>query len=421
MTTSLTVTTSILREEIVLADMTLSSDVPKKAKDLEVSLQYYEVVLTLVVDALRNLRTLRLKESYDPLVGDTACHIRAFMILDLLKQLKDDDVDELIGRINDIRQRIPSLKEELQRKDLTPGKNGVSVYQGCSLKEVLERNDVNIRVPSVVRVLAYAHLLTITKTVSDCYEKIHGRACFCTKENTADRNLARIYPVAGSFATSIDKLARATIARESVRYVQELAADDPRLSSLVGQERVKRAGRAGDLEVLPLLSSLQVLLRDAMAKDTPIMLSIDRVDRDTCKVIDTINQLYKIKDGKYYPVDMPMNDEYAVIVESASIDVHDLSKESFREDLLRYELVDLLMGNAATHPQYPSGEYEETLDKECMESNIRAAEERGFCPTNPVRCKINHIRPGMIEEAQNARIFNYDESIPKTTILYTTL
>lgn len=405
-----------------------NASAPQNSKQLGIAVKNYTVIVDIALRALNELLSGN-PVAFDGLVGENACQIRAAMFADLTNQIATRQTVRKTVESN--VKRLAEIQDGLRTIKLTTDKKAQ-----MSLEKLLMEKNLTIDLPPYMLSAILAYVLTITKIQADtvfCFESakiIKRRAPDKTDYSLLSAHLygakANRMAIEG-LAKKLDGTARTLLSRMSVSYIQEEASlvQDIHLQAIVNTKNVMRDGLGRSC--IPCFAVLDVVLRRSLVKQTPILLKVTRIDMKTAKKVDNkqLALLYRpVKDGTSYEVakggtklleealpsllkaivdiiaeyapntKAKFNAEAGIVIEGFSIgDYIADDLEVFLKKLASRQISDLILANAARHPQYPGNlkALDPPIDGVRREQYMKLAIDQGIGEAVPSILDIDHI------------------------------
>lgn len=314
-----------------------------------------------------------------PLVGENACQIRAAIYTALAgseQSMRDLAVVE--HKLEDLIARISMLN--------LVGK------QEVSLIEVLQENDLDLQVPSIVCPIVLGHILTVSKQSDLSIKKAAGSDLpdVSIIEANDPKKLEGFSP---SLAKVLIKNARQSLSELSIQYLRDEAA---RVGMEGPQDVITDSIK---LQTAPLLPGMQILLASMKMHRTAIVLNNRIIDAEGVEK-GQVNLLFTPDGRSYQVVKAPQQEELerpAVIIEAVSISNTPRAAEELEAELIEVGIEPIILANCAAHPQFGgmSKNIEPPPSDERSALKVIAV-KRGLCQQNPNLCRILHIFAGRV-------------------------
>lgn len=359
-------------ELISLTQLTPSNCIEKMgSKSLQNVLKNHVGTIGLTLAAIQLFQQGSLP---DPLVGENACHIRAAQYAALAGDGKImRELEEVALKLEDVFARCSKLK--------LGGKGE------ASLIEVLQKNDLDLQIPSIICPIVLGHILTISKQTDLSIKKDAGSDL--PKVSLLEGNdPKKLEGFTQKSAKQLIKNARQSLAEASIQYL----CNEADLLQMRGPEHVLTDSLG--LQTAPLLQAMQILLASMKVHRTTIVLKNRIIDAEA-KEKGQVTLLFA-PDGRercYQVVKVPQEEGLpAFVIKAVSISSRSRSPEELEAELIDVGIETIILANAAAHPQYggksknqqPPPSVELTALKEL-------AIKRGLCEQNQDLCRIYHV------------------------------
>jgi len=231
----------------------------------------------------------------DPLLGDQACHIRAFALVNLIRKIPD--LDNPLATLNEKEKNFLEQCRLMSLVRIEPEKDEFGFYKAT--------------------------------------EK--------TKETKTAKQLRKECTSAALEATT--SLVNTEIATLLIQNIKKLKRNDPN----------------EDIKVLPLYLSLLGILQSESAKQSPILLTISKINpaKDFSKIesVDKITVLLTSINSELKVASLTKAKTFfrqpAIHILLNAIDLDGLSKEDFIQKYFSANIMELLLASPTFHGQYP--------------------------------------------------------------------
>lgn len=310
----------------------------KKNKQIMTALHEYSLLLTVTEQAVDALERGNF-EQFDPLVGENMCQIRAIKIAMVAANLLKT-IQALKVRLATVKERVNAISE------FVPAPKG-------SLKELLEKEQLDVMLTANEVFLAQSYLLTIVKLSKPS----KAETPLLGNDATEPKNLQKLGKVSGSFAHALVKEIRHRLSSDSVEFVREcrrMLPESQELISLVTEELVIEHNGC---KSLPFFFVNDILMRQVLVSKIPIVICVDQVanDQDNRKVRE-ICFLFKPTLGSYQRKIIPSLQDLslpAFILHGSMLrPFSKLSNQAeTKTEFLNQSIVDLVLMNSASHRQ----------------------------------------------------------------------
>lgn len=344
----------------------------QNVKSLRNVLKNHLSTLKLTAEALRLFLEGNMP---DPLVGENACQIRTAIYTHLAQDPKA--MQQLAG----VAEKVEALIERLSL---------LEVKRGASLVELLQENEADLQVPSMVCPIVLGHILTISKESALTIKKNGGLPSVSLIEGNKPQKMGGI---SASVAKVLIKNARQALSEMSIQYLRDEA------SSLAIEGPCNVITDQNRLHTTPLLPGMKILLESMNARGTPILLKNRIIDPEGSER-GVVTLLSRGGERGFQDMQEPLPEDRdcaAMIIEAVSISSKMRTPQELKKEMIAEGLERIILANSAAHPQYGgvSKEIEppQTEEREALKA---VALEKGLCEKNPDLCQIYHIFAGRI-------------------------
>jgi hypothetical protein len=374
----------------------LPYDLEKKTKGtLQVALKEYKTLLEIFSDVLKAFKG-GLWETFDALVGENACQIRAIKIA-LIAKNNSCDCSYLEERIQEIKNSIDEL--------LLPGNINPLMATDITFEKVLERSDLSLALTDDELFLLKSYILTEIK-ISNFNDTAFSS--FVIKEVTNHKKLHKYGNVSAAFLDKLVKKIRSLLSYKSVEFIKDIGSNlnDDVLTEMISDEFIVEHNR---LHCLPFYWSVKVMLHSMMQNDIPLIIHVKFLDKDLETEVFNIAEedcLFFIpeqnKDGSYRFVekqlsDIDKNNHPAIVFEGIVLQNRKNNKNDkdfWRPLIFSLPITEIILANAAVHRQYPNSRLESLIDQhndKRYEEHKKIAKEKGFSFDDPNSFLIRHV------------------------------
>lgn len=323
-------------------------------------------------------------DNFDPLVGETACQIRALKIADILLNMRFNKETDC---------KIKSAKEIIKKLIFN-----IKTLESCSksLYDLFIIEKLEIVVNADFMFMTRSYILSKVKLLmpQNPNESLFDNLV------TKPKLVRDISHVGVDYAERFVRKLRVDLSESSVSYIQELSKKLPQPHQLCvklvsAQFSIRHIG----LQCIPYYWTTQILMQHALIREIPIILLAEQ--RASDKDYQTIKKAiiyFEATPAGYRNIDYitPHLDKPAIIVcGTSNANSYELPNQmQWTQELKEHGITDLILAHAASHPQYPD------KSKEAMLQNIEdssyqyykeKADVWGCSIKNPSRFFIIHI------------------------------
>ncbi|MBX7066754.1 MAG: hypothetical protein K1X28_05945 [Parachlamydiales bacterium] len=365
-----------------LSDL-LPYDCSKKVcADLKNGLQEIHLLLSKLLAANEKFLNGEF-ESFDSLVGENGCHIRALKVA-ILAGNGSLDLERLNSQVKKAISKIDTLLEEKTINLLSQLK--------VSLREIMDQECLDLILTNDELFLFKAYLLTEVKHKMYSEDSLLG-ICKSSPENL----IAMTPQVSMMFAKKLTDKLRSMLAESSVRFVREVAECQDIQTMISDQFSYLHFSK---LACTPLFWTLKAILQKVHQEGIPIVLHVKYTMQDEDKKYKTTGheyllfkpeeseRLFALTEFKEEDLHKP-----AFVIQGISLCEKPNNWKKSLEDL---SLMDVILANCAAHRQYPNADKDEEIDRiqhPEYERYKALAHKRGFSLNNPSSFLIQHIYP----------------------------
>lgn len=391
-----------------------SAEMPRKEM-----LQLVQLIYKLAKGALQALQKGQL-ESFDALVSDCACQIRAIMVVDIaIKMRGAPECAALVATLEKGLQNIQGMLNKMQAQAQKMGSRVDNVTVAAIREAGLE-----IPVSEDIATLTLAYMLTQTKNLytekvkkilcADCGESVSP-----TKEVTEEPKLNSVQKgIKPNVLMALVREAKKNLAAIGVRYLQA-ANVVPALALpkniLMIQDRME----------LPCIFTIQAMMRLAAKNNIAILVKV----RHAAHLCESLTEKYDVEllykpvaglipasaklpaatcsliseYGEYYASAAARENMPTIVIEGQRCDktIKDEPVEQYRARLLQERLLDILEMNATAHKQYskdgtlPELQYSPPEEQARLQAQAARAFVVGAAHENQRLFSITHIFASM--------------------------
>jgi hypothetical protein len=355
-------------------------------KDLRKGLREYKFFLSILKSALYHFENKDF-EKFDSLVGENACQIRAIKIAIIASQNQIDFIS--------LNTRIESSIAKTE-KLLEPQKLAKLMLSGITMKELLEKEEIDVIMTANEMFAFQSFLLTETKEPQP-----ENTTTLHQNEKSAPKKLKRFDPeISANFMYCTASRARKLLAEASVRFVREVAwkSKDLNLIKMVSKEFTEEHNT---WPCTPMFWTYKILLQTAQKQNIPLILHAKFVYKsgENYKTRGEETLFFKPDLGKKCnsyiqtdPSDDDLTNPACVIQGVVYLDSNKhFCREKWKKSLLKHSIHDIILAGAADHRQYPDPSISVPIDDPEFENYKAVAQKCGFSIDNPATFFINHV------------------------------
>ncbi len=380
--------TSLLRRDPItgeeghlLSDLLPYDPVVKTKTRLKDGLNEYLLLLTAVEQTIERVHARDWK-SFDPLVGENACQIRAVRLAMIASNTRFD-LENLLGRISTAKTLFENVLAHFSKVN----------SKKTSLKDFLNQESAEVRLNEDEYFLVKAYILTRTKV----RKPFDPEKALVLNERTDEKKIKEIYPVGALFARSFISFLRKNLSQSSVDFVKKIAKQsesDVSLISVLEDFETKHK----DLHCLPCYWTTKALLDQALHHRIPIVLIAQQKAKDrNYEETQKVTLFFEVTPDGYMQTNRESLDPRtpALVLLGNSCEKHSLlpDRELWVEQLLEHSPVDLFLAYAAAHRQYPD-QSKDTLLSSLSDQDYKYHKEQsekwGCSLDNPSRFFLAH-------------------------------
>lgn len=325
-----------------LSDLLPYDPIVKIGDRLEAGLREYLLVLTATEEAIEHLKMGKLG-SFDPLVGENLCQIRAVKLA-LTIQECSFDIERVLNAVIDSRKKI----EHALLYFFKIKKNKIS------LKDFLNFENCDIPITKSEIYLIKSFILTKTKTL-----KSEEKSTPLVKNDITDTKKIKQFGDVGSlFAKNFVAHLRQKLAAVSVNFIQDLSKElepsHPDVKRVSNKFLIDHNG----LSCLPCYWSTRIALEKAQYAGMPIVMQAQQKAKDhNYKIVDSTTVYFKATNQGYCATTLENLDQETpalILMGTTCRNLEQLpNKPTWIKELVTYCPVELVLAYAASHRQYP--------------------------------------------------------------------
>jgi hypothetical protein len=347
---------------------------------LESGLKEYLLLLLLAEQAAVGLID-KAYASFDPLVGENACQIRALVNCLIFTHYQPDG-NRLLEQVRETKLRVGELLDSLPKLELS----------GRSLGQILKDSKVDLSLTSIEIYLIESYLLTIVKINKPPKAGLE----FIKNEYTDTKKIKAIQPVGTMFAESLIKNVRESLSLYSVSFIQKLSYNlaSPYLHNLIKTKLYRRHNR---LHCVSCYWATKLVMAQALLGQVSIVVISRQLAKDQhYKVIAEFASIYKPAQNRYLPAeleDVDLSKPALYLLINGCRKTHEFpSIADWKQELEGFDLIDLILSYAASHRQYPGLENTTIaeIDDSEYEGYKQKASEWGCSIDNPSLFFLSH-------------------------------
>lgn len=361
----------------------------KKNGELRKGLKEYEFFLEALSEAGTHFQNGHL-ERFDSLVGENACQIRAVKIA-IIAAKAAIDMELLINKVYEVQVKLAVLLDDRKLAQL--------MISNRELAEVLETENLDIHLTNEQMFLFQSFLLCEMKELEVVTNFIKS---LTYKDKSVPKKLSRFSNnVSANFTNGVANKARKQIAKTSVNFVRQIAAE-LQDTSLIKMTSGDFTLEHNSLPCLPMFWTYKTLLKTAQNKFVPIVVHAQFVTKQ--------NEGYTIveEDLLYFKPTQDSNGINYILTSSENLDSEKPScviqgvvcinttsktfdKAEWKSRMTNHSIIDIILAGAADHRQYPNEKNDASLVDAEYENYRSLAKNLGFSLENPNTFFINHV------------------------------
>jgi hypothetical protein len=352
---------------------------PSSKSWIKDGLKEYLVLLVAAEQTVLSLHREELK-NFDPLVGENACQIRALKLALVISECSFDL--ERLSR--DVRAAKLRAEQLLMSETI----------EASSLGDVLVHHDLEVSINENEAFLIKAFLLSSVKTSKSTKEEMP----LVKSEYTDTKKIKELGPVGSMFADNLVKKLRRKLAAISVKFVQKIGKNLSCFKDSLHMVSDEFIMNHKGLDTLPCYWTAQVLMRQAMEKQIPIVLIAEQKAKDhnyatirkTALFFESTEEGYEQVSTSSFDPSKPA----LILLGTTCRNFNDLPEHDiWVNELLEHSPTEMILAYAATHRQYPDETkdhlFENNQDRDYLYHKEKA-HEWGCSQENPSRFFLAH-------------------------------
>jgi len=367
-----------------LTDLFYYDPAEKKHGELQKGLKEYQFLLKAGILAIEHLQQGNL-EKFDSLVGENACQIRAIKIA----LIASNDLERYVL----CKQKLKTALE-ITTTLLVPSSIKMLMQNGPSLREVIDQNNIDIAISSEEMFVITAFILAEMKELKKIANKEFCHLTICERSVPNKLEIPN-YPVSPSFKNNLARRARRLLSQASVNFAKKVAfhLSNPYLLKMM----TDHANEHNSLPCTPMFWTYKTLLSYAQEKELPLVFHAKFLNNreDEFHVVREEYLYFKpCKITKAYSAFIPdenMEMTPACVIQGAVCVDPYFSATEWKERMLQYSAIDIILAGAADHRQYPNPEQTVEIFDEEYEHFKALAKKSGFSIHNPSTFFIQHV------------------------------
>ena len=283
---------------------------------------------------------------FDALVGENSCQIRATLLSIIAHHYELEEAQKTLQKIVQLLSKIEILEENI-----------TADQENITLHSYLKEHELDLLVNKSEFYLVISYVLTKVRVILPP----NPEKRIVRNESTVTTKVKEISPVGSSFARDLVKKLRSLASDISVRFVQEIPemlALPEYIADRVSDKYCTQHDKFGRLKCLPCFWYTLLLMKYSLDLQLPIVLIIKQIHSDIN--YSESNQAifyYNVINGKYlqtsacsFNADIPA----LIVMGSSCRKSHEFPEhKNWRDEILNYDPIDLILSYAAAHRQYP--------------------------------------------------------------------
>lgn len=366
-------------DEVSLLSQLLPYDPIEKLGDkLKDGLKEYLVLIIAGEQAISAAKEGKLRE-FDSLVGENACQIRAVKLAWISSKFTFN-CDELLHKFTDARKRIEQLLSH-------------SIPCTISLREILEEEGLDILLHYNELFLIESFILSRIKVPKACTKELP----LALHEATDTKKIREFYSIGRFFANELVRVLRESVSKKSVKFVQKIAEGFTCINSKMVSEPFTIDYKG--LQCIPGYWTSEILMKHLLWSRIPIVLkATQKAEDQNYEIVNEITLFFEATEQGYRETQISSLDPECpalVIVGTTCRKAKDLPHlETWKEELLKYCPIQLMLAATAIHRQYPDPSKEDLVchvHDENYQYYKAKAHEWGCSAQNPTRVFLSHV------------------------------
>ena len=380
---SLFLSDNVQETEHFLSDILPYKTCVKIDSRLNDGLKEYLLIIIAAEQAITEL-SLGNFASFDPLVGENLCQIRAVkMALAFINC--SFNTETLLENIRIAKAKIDDALENFEKID----------KKSHSLKSILESENCDVSITPVEKFLIRSFILTKIKIK----KPDHLSNPLVNNDATYKNKIKEFSDVGSLFAKNFVNHLRKKLASSSVNFIQEISRQyhptNPDAKMVSHDFIFDHFG----LKCVPCYWASRVALRQAFLHKAPLVLLVNQKATDQAYAIVEKAELYFEATSNGYKITCPtkLNPESPALVIAGNTcreARHLTSKESWINELLQYAPEDLTLTCCAVHRQYPDNSKDHLFSDNSDQNynhHKQKAHEWGCSLENPSLFLLAHV------------------------------
>ncbi len=371
---------------------------PPENNQLMVQMKQATVLTKMTSFALQQFSEKKIASNFDPLVGETACHLRALHCLVILARA--DTLKEEVSKVRELsKQLYLKLTSKVEKNSVKDSKQ--TLLDVCG-EDFVMSGDLRFLVESCL-------LSRFTKTLPDevCLFDYREKSDtqlfyrFLTDELHIPKSCLPPRRSGKKKYNGLDnliKLTQSDLSHISVRFIKAMSVLSGEMTQNVLQNETYMRTDSYNRNCVACFYAFDVLISTVRKTNQRLLVEV-HLGSSHQTPVSKVQMLFGPNDSgtDFQPIDLPQEGP-AIIISGYAIDEQLTSKEQYLNRFKSSSLSEMLLAFAAIHPQYPRTVEQTVPDDPRREKFANMAREKGLCLENPSFLVINHFYCAMLEE-----------------------
>lgn len=355
-------------------------------------LQKYLCLVKLGIEAFEKFE-LKQMCFFDPLVGDTACQIRASILVELCHQ---SSFEEDLKNVQQVMYR-------LEDKIVTLLSGKIDIIENVkNFESFLKHHKIDMKLREDFYVVLSSYSLTKSKDV-DYSAGQDGTVK--RRERLVPEKLVKNSKISLVFKKKLTEVFQKGLSESSVAYVQRIAftrltcEEERACARLVFGVNVKTDKL--HRKMTPCYPTMRLILDNMLNKQIMLVFKVEQYIKNQPYPYGSLSLVFEVnKEGRFVPtvVNHSRLKKGSLFFCGKTLTDKPYSVKDLTSKILSYDVKDLILGDAAAHPQYGIDDKTRPNDPN-YEAHRRFAEEHHISRVNPPPFyMLEHIFCGNIQD-----------------------
>ncbi|NGX53300.1 MAG: hypothetical protein K1000chlam4_00008 [Chlamydiae bacterium] len=372
--------------------------IPPERNQLMVQMKKAIVLTKMTSFALQQFSEKKIASNFDPLVGETACHLRAIKCLVIMAHA--EMLKEEVSKVRELSEQLfLRLTFKVEKNNVKAPKQ--TLLDVCE-EDLVMSGDLKFLVESCF-LSKFIKTLPDKACLFDYKEKSDTKLLysFLTDDLHIQRSCLPPRKSGKRKYNGLDdliKLTQSDLSHISVRFIKAMSVLSGEMTQNMLLNETYMRTDSYNRNCVACFYAFDVLISTVRKTNQRLLVEV-HLGSSNQTPVSKVQMLFGPNESgtDFQPIDLPQEGP-AIIISGYAIDEQLTCKEQYLNRFKSSSLSEMLLAFAALHPQYPRTVDQTLPDDPRREAFAKMAKEKGFCMENPSFFVINHFYCAMLEE-----------------------